>query len=31
MELTKKATVLFSPELHRRLTELAARRGRQLW
>jgi len=30
MELTKKTTILFSPELHRRLTELAARRGRSL-
>jgi hypothetical protein len=30
MELSKKTTVLFSPELHRRLTELAARRGRSL-
>ncbi len=27
MELTKKTTVLFSPELHQRLTEYAARRG----
>ena len=27
MDLTKKTTVLFSPELHRRLTEYAARRG----
>jgi predicted transcriptional regulator len=26
MDLTKKTTILFSPELHRRLTELAARR-----
>lgn len=30
MELTKKTTILFSDELHRRLTELAARRGRSL-
>jgi predicted DNA-binding protein len=30
MELTKKTTILFSPELHRRLTDLAARRGRSL-
>jgi predicted DNA-binding protein len=27
MELSKKTTILFSPELHRRLTDLAARRG----
>ena len=27
MDLTKKTTVLFSPELHRRLAEYAARRG----
>ena len=27
MELTKKTTVLFSPELHARLTEFAAKRG----
>jgi predicted transcriptional regulator len=26
MELSKKTTILFSPELHRRLTQLAARR-----
>lgn len=30
MELSKKTTILFSPELHRRLTKLAARRGRSL-
>ncbi len=30
MELTKKTTILFSPELHRRLAELAARRGRSM-
>ena len=30
MELTKKTTILFSPELHRRLSILAARRGRSL-
>ncbi len=30
MELTKKTTILFSPELHCRLTDLAARRGRSL-
>jgi len=30
MELTKKTTILFSPELHRRLTKLAARRGSSL-
>ena len=30
MELTKKTTILFSPELHRRLSDLAARRGRSL-
>ena len=27
MELSKKTTILFSKELHRRLSELAARRG----
>ena len=27
MELSKKTTVLFSPELHERLTEFAAKRG----
>jgi hypothetical protein len=27
MELSKKTTILFSPELHRRLSQLAARRG----
>jgi len=30
MELSKKTTILFSPAVHRRLTELAARRGRSL-
>jgi predicted DNA-binding protein len=30
MELTKKTTILFSPETHQRLTDLAARRGRSL-
>lgn len=30
MDMTKKTTILFSPEMHRRLTELAARRGRSL-
>jgi predicted transcriptional regulator len=28
MDMTKKTTILFSPEMHRRLTELAARRRR---
>jgi hypothetical protein len=27
MDLTKKTTILLSPELHRRLSQLAARRG----
>jgi predicted DNA-binding protein len=27
MELTKKTTILLSPESHRRLTDLASRRG----
>ena len=27
MELSKKTTLLFSPQLHRRLTALAAKRG----
>ncbi len=27
MELSKKTTILFSPELHTRLSQLAARRG----
>lgn len=27
MELSKKTTILFSPDEHERLTELAARRG----
>jgi predicted DNA-binding protein len=30
MELSKKTTILFSPELHERLTALAARRGTSL-
>ncbi|MEK7668922.1 MAG: ribbon-helix-helix protein, CopG family [Gemmatimonadota bacterium] len=30
MELSKKTTILFSPELHRRLSRLAARRGSSL-
>lgn len=30
MELSKKTTILFSPALHRRLTELAQRGGRSL-
>ncbi|HYW32573.1 MAG TPA: CopG family transcriptional regulator [Gemmatimonas sp.] len=30
MELTKKTTILLSPETHRRLTELAAQRGKSL-
>jgi len=30
MELSKKTTILFSPELHRRLSRLAARRGTSL-
>lgn len=30
MELSKKTTILFTPELHRRLSQLAARRGRSL-
>lgn len=30
MELNKKTTILFSPELHDRLTRLAATRGRSL-
>ena len=30
MELTKKTTILFSPEVHRRLARLAAQRGTSL-
>ncbi len=30
MELSKKTTILFSPEVHQRLTELAYRRGKSL-
>jgi hypothetical protein len=30
MELSKKTTILFSPELHQRLSEVAARRGMSL-
>lgn len=30
MELSKKTTILFTTEFHRRLSELAARRGRSL-
>ncbi len=30
MELTKKTTILLSPDVHRRLTDLAARRGTSL-
>ena len=30
MELSKKTTILFTPELHRRLSRLAARRGSSL-
>jgi predicted DNA-binding protein len=30
MELSRKTTILFSPELHDRLTRLAARRGTSL-
>ena len=30
MKLTKKTTILFSPELHERLAQLAAQRGTSL-
>ena len=30
MELSKKTTILLSPEMHQRLTELAAHRGKSL-
>ncbi len=30
MELSKKTTILFSPELHRRLTGIATKRGTSL-
>jgi predicted transcriptional regulator len=30
MDLSKKTTILFSPELHRRLSRLAAQRGQSL-
>ncbi len=30
MELTKKTTILLTPETHKRLTQLAARRGQSL-
>lgn len=30
MDLTKKTTILFSPELHRRLSEIAERQGTSL-
>lgn len=30
MELSKKTTILLSPEAHKRLTELAAQRGKSL-
>ncbi len=30
MELSKKTTILFSPELHRRLTSIAAKRSMSL-
>lgn len=30
MELSKKTTILFSPQLHKRLTDLAALRGTSL-